>query len=111
MGVGGEPTGAGEELDGVDSDSDARVDMLGVEEPPPTPPDASRWMWLTTKHLVVEVEESCRGRHGRREIRSFLFPFCRHRAKLDVLIQQEQSQLDLLELVRRVMNLAIAHRQ
>ena len=99
MGVGGEPAGAGEELDGV-----------GVEELPPTPLDASRWMWLTMKHLVVEVEESCRGRQGRREIRSFLFPFCRHRAKLDVLIQQEQSQLDLLELVRRVMNLAIAHR-
>ena len=39
---------------------------------------------------------------------SFLFPFFRHWVKLDVLVQQEQSQLDLL--IGRFVNLATAHR-
>ena len=43
MGVGGEPAEAGEELGGVDGDSDAGVGRLAIEELP-TPPDASRWM-------------------------------------------------------------------
>jgi len=60
------------------------------------------------KHWVVEVEGSGGGHRGRREIISFLSLFCRHRAKLDVLVQQEQSQLDLL--VRRVANLTTVHR-
>ena len=43
MGVGGEPIEAGEELGGVNGDSDAGVGRLAVEEST-TPPDASRWM-------------------------------------------------------------------
>ena len=71
MGVGGEPAGGGEELDGVG--------RLDVEELP-TPSDASRWMQSMTKHCVVKVEGSGGDRRVRREIQSFLYPFCRHRA-------------------------------
>jgi len=41
VGVGGEPVRGGEELGGVDGDSDAGVGGLGVEELS-TPPNASR---------------------------------------------------------------------
>jgi hypothetical protein len=66
VGIGGEPAGPGNEHVGVDGDSDAGVGKLGVEELP-TPSDASRWMYSTTKHWVVEVEGSGGGRRrGRR---------------------------------------------